>query len=73
MSVHERDVKPILRAGIYPHLDKIRALFDRPDDVKVTVIVRCPWESNADVMVGNDDVAEAVLAMQRLDAKGRVF
>ena len=47
-------------------LDDVRALFDKPDEVKVTLIVRTPWLGTGDAVVGNDDYESAIAAIRKL-------
>jgi hypothetical protein len=59
-----------LRSDIARRLDEIRELFVRPDEVKITVVIRVPWKEDGDSLVTNDTVDEAVKALRELDAKG---
>lgn len=54
-------------------LDDIRAMFERPDDVRLTVVVRTPWIEDGGVLVTDDDEKLAVAEIERLSHKAAVL
>ena len=68
----QRDAKQELRElhwRICAKLDDIRAMFNRPDDARLTLVVRMPWLDDGGVLVGDDTAEEAIVEIRRLAAK----
>jgi len=56
-----------LHYDISSHLDEIRGYFKKPDQVKVTILVRNPWLKDGDVYITNDSTEEVIKALQQLE------
>lgn len=50
--------------------ERLRQLWARPDDVKITILVRVPWLEDGDFLVTEDDAEAVQVALARLFAKG---
>lgn len=67
--MNEEQKIEMIRTEIAEHLQEIADFFDKPDDVKVTCVVRCPWLGDGNLVVSNDDYDRAALTI--LDLKNR--
>lgn len=47
-------------------LEEIAALFTRPSETKITIIIRTPWLSDGGVVITNDSDEEAIAEFRRL-------
>jgi hypothetical protein len=59
-----------LQDELSDHLDRIIRMFKNP---KVTLIVRAPDLPDGDVVIGNDDLDAAIVAIQRLKDREPLF
>lgn len=50
-------------------LDDIRAMFDRPDEARLTLVVRMPWLDDGGVLIGDDESDKAIEEIRRLETK----
>lgn len=57
-----------LKDELTPHLEEIRALFLRRRDVKLTLVIRCPWMGDGDIVLTDDEPSAAIAAIQHLEA-----
>ena len=58
--------RAVLVQDIAGDLERIRRRFLRPQDVRLTVIVRTPWLEDGGVLVSDDDYSRAAAEMSRL-------
>jgi hypothetical protein len=58
-----------LYAAASRHMDAVRALFSRPDDVRITLLVRTPWLVDGGVLLSDDDIETAIAELRRLNDK----
>lgn len=56
-----------LRAVVASHMEDICQEFTRPKEVKITVVTRCPWLADADVVMTNDGTFEVIAAIRKLE------
>jgi len=47
-------------------LDDVCRVFTRHEDVRVTLVVRTPWLEDGGVLMGNDEIDEAIKEIERL-------
>lgn len=55
--------------NISDSLEGIRARFMNPEDVKITLVVRCPWLDDGDTVVSDDDYDKAIASIRHLQAR----
>lgn len=48
---------------------EIATFFARPDEARITIIVRTPWVPDGGVLVSNDDLEQAADELSRLAAR----
>ena len=56
-----------LHQTVATHLSEIAALFQKPDEVKMTLIIRTPWLPDGGVVLSDDDYDLAIAELRRLE------
>lgn len=60
------DVLKRLHEDVSVKLSEIAGLFMKPEEVKITIIIRTPWLADGGVVLSNDTDEEAMAEFNRL-------
>ena len=60
------DVLEKLRCRIADKLVDISAMFERPYETKITIVIRTPWLPDGGVLISDDDFDAALAEIKRL-------
>ena len=60
------DVLKRLHEDVSIKLSEIAGLFTKPEDVKITIIIRTPWLQDGGIVLSNDTDEEAIAEFNRL-------
>jgi hypothetical protein len=61
-----------LRQRIATKLVEISDMFERPNETRITIVIRTPWLADGGVLLSDDNFDEAIVEIQRLRIRDEV-
>lgn len=66
------DVLKKLRFRIADKLVEVSEMFERPNETRITIVIRTPWLADGGVLISDDDFDAVIAEINRLRAKNPV-